>query len=173
MITLHDCSHFQQRSELIQNPSRVYKRLLGSPPLTEPESIPKRGLQWKQPTLITNPGCQKEGSIIEWDARWLTINVIINLIGFNGRYKLELIQDDLELFKNSLKKVLDRTSDKVEFKTMEESIYLQGEITYSETVKWDGFVQFPDGDGNKLYFKFESEFVQIEKLHNSLVKELQ
>ena len=117
-------------------------------------------------------GKSNPNSMNEWDRRWLTINVIINLIGFNGRYKLELIQDDLELFKNSLKKVLDRTSDKVEFKTMEESIYLQGEITHSETVKWDGFVQFPVGYGNKLYFKFESEFIQIEKLHNSLVKEL-
>ena len=64
MNTLHNCSHFQQRSGLIRNPSRVYKRLLGSPPLTEPDSIPKSGLQWKQLNLVTNPGCRKKGSII-------------------------------------------------------------------------------------------------------------
>jgi len=49
---------------LIRNPSRVYKRLLGSPPLTEPDSIPKSGLQWKQLNLVTNPGWRKKGSII-------------------------------------------------------------------------------------------------------------
>ena len=64
MNTLHNCSHFQQRSGLIRNPSRGYKRLLGSPPLTEPDSIPKSGLQWKQLNLVTNPGWRKKGSII-------------------------------------------------------------------------------------------------------------
>jgi hypothetical protein len=32
--------------------------------LTEPDSIPKSGLQWKQLNLVTNPGCRKKGSII-------------------------------------------------------------------------------------------------------------
>jgi hypothetical protein len=32
--------------------------------LTEPDSIPKSGLQWKQLNLVTNPGWRKKGSII-------------------------------------------------------------------------------------------------------------
>jgi len=47
--------------------------------LTEPESIPKRGLQWKQPTFITNPGCQKEGSIITQ-----YLSEFIKSLGFDG-----------------------------------------------------------------------------------------
>ena len=111
-------------------------------------------------------------SINEWDAKWLRVSVDINLIGFTANFKIELVEDDFKQFFNSLNDVLNKTSKVVEFKTMEESIYLKGQITYSGLIEWEGFVQFPIGDGSTLTFKFESDFLQIENLYDSLKKDL-
>ena len=117
-------------------------------------------------------GKSNPSNLNEWDQKWITVKVKINLIGFTANYKTELLEDDLILFKDSLKSALNKSSDRVELNTLEESIYLEGQITYSGLIEWKGFVQYPIGDGNKLVFNFESDFSQIEKLYNTLDEHL-
>lgn len=108
----------------------------------------------------------------KWDSKWIQVSVDIKLIGFRANFKIELIEDDFKQFFDSLNPVLNNTADLFEFKTLEESIYLRGKISYLGLIEWDGFVQYPIGDGNILSFKFESDLLQIERVYDSLKKDL-
>lgn len=111
-------------------------------------------------------------TINEWDSKWIRVSVDINLNGFRANFKIELMDDDFRQFFDSLNSVLNKTSDVFEFKTLEESIYLKGKVSYSGLIEWEGSVQYPIGDGNVLSFKFESDYLQIEAVYDSLKKDL-
>jgi hypothetical protein len=117
-------------------------------------------------------GKSNVSSMNEWDKKWIQVQIYVQLIGFKANFRTELIEDDFKQFYFSLKEVLDKKTDTFELKTLEESIYLIGNVTYLGKIEWEDFVQFPIGNGNTLSFKFESDFFQIEKICSSLEQEL-
>jgi hypothetical protein len=108
----------------------------------------------------------------EWDRKWLNIKVMISLNGFQSNYKTQFLIDDFLAFSNMLKKVIEEKEGEVEFKTLEEAFYMKGTVNYIGKVEWEGFALYPIGEGNKLSFKFESDFSQLDKIKNELENDL-
>jgi len=106
----------------------------------------------------------------DWDSKWLRVNINIKLIGFTVDFRSEFLTDDFPQFLKSIERAINEKNSEVEFKTMEESFYLKGTINHLGTVEWIGFAIYPAGNGNKLTFKFESEYYQLEQLKNDLIK---
>lgn len=115
-------------------------------------------------------GKSNPSAINEWDKKWLRVNVFLKLSGFTADFKSEFLIDDFTLFLNSIIRAINKEVKELEFKTMEDSFYLKGVINYLGNVEWSGYAVHPVGDGNKLTFKFESEYYQLEQLRNYLTK---
>lgn len=108
----------------------------------------------------------------ESDKEWLEINIKIQLNGFRAHFRTQLMRNDFERFIDSLSNVLVTQKGDVEFNTLEESFYLKGSVSYSGNIDWIGSAVYPVGDGNKLIFKLETDFYQLERIKNELIVEL-
>ena len=89
-----------------------------------------------------------------WDGNWLISEVKVSINGMKAIYKTNFRADDFERFKNDLVKVKDKNSTNIEFTTMEEGLYLKGQLEIDGNVKWEGLAKGPDN--NKLKFKIET-----------------
>jgi len=105
----------------------------------------------------------------EWDKKWLKADVNVKVIGFTADFRSELLIDDFNQFLKTIDEAINKESNEVEFKTMEETFYLKGTVNHLGTLEWIGFAVYPVGDGNKLTFKFESEYLQLERLKTDLM----
>lgn len=115
----------------------------------------------------TNPN-----SYNEWDKKWVRAELKIKLNGFTSHQTIQLLDEDLIRFYNSIKETLKDFSNPIVFNTLEESILLNGIVEPSGQVKWSGHIVYPINDGNKLLFRFETELAQVDNLYNDLQKEL-
>jgi len=107
-----------------------------------------------------------------WDRKWLTVSIKVTLNGFYANFQTELLSDDFIAFIQSLQKALNTLNGEVELTSLEDTLYLKGVINYKGNVEWSGFLVYPAGNGNKLTFKFESDFYQFERIKNELVADL-
>jgi hypothetical protein len=114
----------------------------------------------------TNPN-----SSDEWDKRWIKVELKISLEGFISQQRIELLDGDFERLYNSIDLSLKNFLIPIEFETLEESIYLKGNIEQSGQVYWEGYTIYPIGNGNKLSFRFETELAQLDNLLVDLKRE--
>jgi len=99
------------------------------------------------------------------DANWLDAQIKIEVPGFNGLYGTYLRANDFEQFREDLEKIIMYQSDKIEFSTMEEGIYLKGLLNATGNIKWKGVAKSSWG-GSCLTFEIESDYSSINSLLN-------
>ncbi|MGC8825334.1 MAG: WapI family immunity protein [Bacteroidales bacterium] len=104
----------------------------------------------------------------EWDKKWLKVNVVLKLLGFTANFTSEFLIDDFILFLKSIERIINKETIEIEFKTMEDTFYLKGVLNHLGNIEWIGYAVYPVGNGNKLTFKFESEYNQLEYLRDDL-----
>lgn len=121
---------------------------------------------------ISTFGKSNPNSLDEWDRKWIKSELKIKLDGFNSNQHIELLEDDFVGFHNSIEESLKNFSKPIVFNTIEESIFLKGNIEPSGQVLWEGYTIYPIGDGNKLSFRFETELAQVDNLLIDLKREL-
>jgi|SRR3569623_935121 len=107
-----------------------------------------------------------------WDQQWLEVKIKVRLEGFQAFFNACIMEDEFKAFISSISKVLDTQKGVIELYTVEESIYLKGEVDYTGNVQWVGTLIYPIGTGSKLNFKFETDFYQLKRIEDNLHREL-
>ncbi len=108
----------------------------------------------------------------EDDQQWLEVNIKASLVGFKAYFEASIRIDELKLFIDSINGVLDIQKGIVELSTMEEAICLRGIVDSTGNVDWTGVLTYPVGIGNKLQFRFNTDFYQLQRIKDDLTKDL-
>lgn len=107
-----------------------------------------------------------------WDQKWLKINIQGRFEGFRAYFGACLMIDEFDAFIGSISKVLDVQKGIVALHTVEEAIYLRGEVDYTGNIEWTGVLTYPVGIGNKLHFAFKTDFYQLQRIKDNLTREV-
>ena len=108
----------------------------------------------------------------EEDQQWLEVNIKASLTGFMAYFEASVRIDEFNLFIDSISNVLDTQKGTVELFTMEESICLRGIVDATGNVDWTGVLTYPVGIGDKLQFRFNTDFYQLQRIKDGLTKDL-
>jgi hypothetical protein len=73
-----------------------------------------------------------------WDGNWLESEIKLNTFGFKCVYSTSLRADDFQRFYEALLKLNNSLTKEVEFTTMEEGLYLKGQLDITGNIKWEG-----------------------------------
>lgn len=107
-----------------------------------------------------------------WDGNWLKANIKIDVSGFKSDFKTNLRSDDFQRFYSGLIKLQNNLSKEVEFNTMEEGLYLKGNMEITGNIKWESISKSDDDNTLKVFFEtnvttIELLTTEIEEILNS------
>jgi hypothetical protein len=105
-----------------------------------------------------------------WDANWLEAEVKIRVRGFSCLYGTNLRTDDFQRFYNDALLFSYGNRKEIEFRTMEEGLYLKFEAGPNGMVFCVGKAK--DDEGNSLEFKFEIDNTATTSLISQLTETL-
>ena len=105
-----------------------------------------------------------------WDGNWLLSEIKINVSGFKNIYRTNLRADDFQRFYEGLEKLNKNLVKEVEFTTMEEGLYLKGQIDITGNIKWEGIAKSEPGSSS-LTFLMETDNTSVSRLAKQ-VKEI-
>ena len=101
------------------------------------------------------------------DGNWLEAEIKINVSGFQALYGTNLRSIDFEQFYLELEKLKNNKTKKIEFTTLEEGLYLKGNLDITGNINWEGVAE---SEYNILKFILETDNASIEKLANQVKK---
>ncbi|MPS73178.1 MAG: hypothetical protein E2590_08505 [Chryseobacterium sp.] len=105
------------------------------------------------------------------DSKWINVELIIKLNGFTAHQYLQLYEDDILSFIETINLFNRGDSQVVEFNNMEEFFHLKG-INIESEIHWEGYSIYPIGNGNKLEFKFITSENDLELMKNDLISDM-
>jgi hypothetical protein len=107
-----------------------------------------------------------------WDGNWVSSEINISIPGISVSVPFELRTDELIGFLDSLTKVKNGSGNEFEMRTLEDGLYIKGEVELTGSIIWHCRITYPIGDGANLNFRFNSDLNQMESLIQQLKKEL-
>jgi hypothetical protein len=107
-----------------------------------------------------------------WDQQWFITHVKAFLDGFQACFETCVMRHEFDSFIDSISNTLDTQQGMVEFSTLEEALHLKGTVDYTGNIEWIGLIIYPIGTGSKLHFEFKTDFYQLQRIKDSLTREL-
>ncbi|CAG5067308.1 hypothetical protein DYBT9623_00028 [Dyadobacter sp. CECT 9623] len=102
-------------------------------------------------------------SLDYWDGNWLRSEITIKTSGLNCFYSTNLRADDFLKFSEGIKNLITSLIGEVEFQTMEEGLYLKGQLEATGNIKWDVLAKTEPG-GISLSFIMLTDNASIDEL---------
>ena len=95
-----------------------------------------------------------------WDGNWLEVEIRIEVFGIKTIYRANFRVKDLQRFYEDLTLLDEKTSEKAEFTTMEEGLYLHINVELNGIVNCIG--RADTGSGNRMDFNVQSDLATLD-----------
>ncbi|MGO3195376.1 MAG: WapI family immunity protein [Sphingobacterium sp.] len=95
-----------------------------------------------------------------WDGNWLEVEIRIEVFGIKTIYRANFRVEDLQRFYEDLTLLDEKTSEKAEFTTMEEGLYLHINVELNGVVNCIG--RADTGSGNRMDFNVQSDLATLD-----------
>ncbi|WP_157766315.1 hypothetical protein [Pedobacter ginsengisoli] len=101
-----------------------------------------------------------------WDGNWLKSLINIHCCGFKANFSTDLRSTDFKSFHEDLIKLCNDQVKLIEFKTLEEGLYIKGQMEATGNILWD--VTAKDMFGNSLTVSLSTDNFSLNLLINEV-----